>query len=90
MFLRRHQQLSRRTPNIAAVFDSISAFRRPSEHKNKIIRNRSLVTSVPPVTQNGAASGGPTAIVFLNMGGPSTVDEVGEFLRRLFVRRLNF
>jgi ferrochelatase len=29
---------------------------------------------------------GPTAIVFLNMGGPSTTSEVGDFLSRLFVR----
>src|SRR3569833_866336 len=40
---------------------------------------------VPPVPQNATGSKGPTAIVFLNMGGPSTVDEVGDFLRRLFV-----
>lgn len=38
-----------------------------------------------PVIQNGAGSKGPTAIVFLNMGGPSTVNEVGDFLSRLFV-----
>jgi ferrochelatase len=25
-------------------------------------------------------------MVFLNMGGPSTTDEVGDFLSRLFVR----
>ncbi len=30
-------------------------------------------------------SRGPTAIVFMNMGGPSTTDEVGSFLSRLFV-----
>jgi hypothetical protein len=29
---------------------------------------------------------GPTAIVFLNMGGPSKTSEVGDFLSRLFVR----
>lgn len=39
---------------------------------------------VPPVTQNAAGSKGPTAMVFLNMGGPSTTDEVGDFLSRLF------
>ncbi|ROW05471.1 hypothetical protein VSDG_00223 [Cytospora chrysosperma] len=38
----------------------------------------------PPVTQNSAGSKGPTAMVFLNMGGPSTTDEVGDFLSRLF------
>lgn len=39
----------------------------------------------PPVTQNSAGSKGPTAMVFLNMGGPSTTDEVHDFLSRLFV-----
>ncbi|KAJ0115417.1 hypothetical protein J7T55_012696 [Diaporthe amygdali] len=38
----------------------------------------------PPVTQNSAGSKGPTAMVFMNMGGPSTTDEVGDFLSRLF------
>jgi len=38
-------------------------------------------------TSTGAAKG--TAVVFLNMGGPSTTDEVGDFLSRLFVSYLN-
>ncbi|PSR90666.1 ferrochelatase-like protein [Coniella lustricola] len=42
------------------------------------------VHTPPPVTQNSAGSKGPTAMVFLNMGGPSTTDEVGGFLSRLF------
>lgn len=29
-------------------------------------------------------------MVFLNMGGPSTVDEVGDFLSRLFVRFISY
>ncbi|KAK3318469.1 ferrochelatase mitochondrial precursor [Apodospora peruviana] len=45
---------------------------------------RLLATPAHPVTQNNAGSKGPTAMVFLNMGGPSTVDEVGDFLSRLF------
>lgn len=44
------------------------------------------LAAVPPVTQNAVGSQGPTAMVFLNMGGPSTTDEVGDFLSRLFVR----
>ncbi|KAK1999085.1 ferrochelatase [Colletotrichum falcatum] len=44
---------------------------------------RSLAT-VPPVTQNSVGSKGPTAMVFMNMGGPSTTGEVGDFLSRLF------
>lgn len=39
----------------------------------------------PPVTQDTVGSKGPTAMVFMNMGGPSTTDEVGDFLSRLFV-----
>lgn len=45
-----------------------------------------LATTVPPVTQDATGSKGPTAMVFLNMGGPSTTDEVEDFLSRLFVR----
>ena len=40
--------------------------------------------SVAPVTQNIGSKKG-TAMVFMNMGGPSTTDEVGSFLSRLFV-----
>ncbi|KAL2169276.1 hypothetical protein VTG60DRAFT_6279 [Thermothelomyces hinnuleus] len=43
---------------------------------------RWLATPVHPVTQ--ASGRGPTAMVFLNMGGPSATDEVGDFLSRLF------
>ncbi|KAI1394202.1 ferrochelatase-domain-containing protein [Hypoxylon trugodes] len=52
--------------------------------KTNAPQTRSFATPVPPVTQNAAGSKGPTAMVFLNMGGPSTVDEVGDFLSRLF------
>lgn len=47
---------------------------------------RSFATHVPPVTQDATSSKGPTAMVFMNMGGPATTDEVGDFLSRLFVR----
>lgn len=46
---------------------------------------RACMASVaPPVTQNSVSKRGPTAMVFMNMGGPSTTDEVGDFLSRLF------
>lgn len=45
---------------------------------------RSMATIVPPVTQDSTSSRGPTAMVFMNMGGPSTTDAVGDFLSRLF------
>ncbi|KAH7035559.1 uncharacterized protein B0I36DRAFT_264722 [Microdochium trichocladiopsis] len=51
---------------------------------SKFLQSRSFATPVPPVTQNAVGSKGPTAMVFLNMGGPSTVDEVGDFLSALF------
>ena len=50
---------------------------------------RSFAIPVPPVTQDATGSKGPTAMVFMNMGGPSTTDEVKDFLSRLFVRRLS-
>jgi hypothetical protein len=79
--------MSRMTPIVAPVFQSIPAFCGPSELKNRSIHHQNLVTLASPVTRNGAASRGPTAIVFLNMSGPSMVDEVSDFLRRLFVRQ---
>lgn len=39
---------------------------------------------IPPVTQDSTSKHGPTAMVFMNMGGPSTTDEVGSFLSKLF------
>ena len=45
-----------------------------------------MATVLPPVSQSAKASKGPTAIVFMNMGGPATTDQVGDFLSRLFVR----
>jgi ferrochelatase len=44
-----------------------------------------LATAVPPVTQDATGAKGPTAMVFMNMGGPSTTDQVEDFLSRLFV-----
>lgn len=47
---------------------------------------RGMASVVHPVTQDSTSKHGPTAMVFMNMGGPSTTDEVGNFLSRLFVR----
>ncbi|KAJ6444285.1 ferrochelatase, mitochondrial precursor [Purpureocillium lavendulum] len=47
-------------------------------------QSRRFATPAPPVTQDATGSKGPTAMVFLNMGGPSTTGEVGDFLSRLF------
>ena len=44
-----------------------------------------MATVAPPVTQDSVGTKGPTAMVFMNMGGPSTTEEVGGFLSRLFV-----
>ena len=45
-----------------------------------------MATVIPPVTQDATSSKGPTAMVFMNMGGPATTNEVGDFLSKLFVR----
>src|SRR5689334_22110826 len=55
-------------------------------HISRIVQQTRHATVAPPVTQNSVGKNGPTAMVFLNMGGPSTTDEVGDFLSRLFVR----
>ncbi|KAH6671671.1 mitochondrial ferrochelatase-like protein [Halenospora varia] len=52
--------------------------------RNSADQLRSFATPVPPVTQDSTSKKGPTAMVFMNMGGPSTTDEVGDFLSRLF------
>jgi len=49
-------------------------------------RKNLAAQAAPPVTQDATSSKGPTAMVFMNMGGPSTTGEVGDFLSRLFVR----
>ena len=55
--------------------------------RHSMPQRRAMATVVPPVTQDATSSKGPTAMVFMNMGGPSTTDEVGDFLSRLFVSR---
>ncbi|PQE06273.1 ferrochelatase protein [Rutstroemia sp. NJR-2017a BBW] len=47
-------------------------------------QSRNFATPVPPVTQDATGRRGPTAMVLMNMGGPSSTDEVGGFLSRLF------
>ena len=59
-----------------------------SASQNKKAQRRNMATVVPPVTQDMTSSKGPTAMVFMNMGGPSTTDEVGGFLSRLFVSQI--
>ncbi|POS85544.1 mitochondrial ferrochelatase-like protein [Erysiphe pulchra] len=52
--------------------------------QNSAYQRRCFATPVHPVTQDSTSSRGPTAMVFMNMGGPSTTSEVGDFLSRLF------
>jgi ferrochelatase len=47
-------------------------------------QSRSFATPVPPVTQDATSSRGPTAMVFMNMGGPSKTSDTFDFLSRLF------
>lgn len=50
------------------------------------LRTRCRSTTFFRQASNTSSSAtGPTAVVLLNMGGPSTRDEVGDFLKRLFV-----
>ncbi|EEP79397.1 ferrochelatase [Uncinocarpus reesii 1704] len=61
-----------------------SMWRASSIANNYSQKGCGMATAVPPVTQSSTGAKGPTAMVFLNMGGPSTTDEVGDFLSRLF------
>ncbi|OAF60468.1 ferrochelatase hem15 [Pseudogymnoascus destructans] len=58
-----------------------TATRQLSKHASRQ-QTRGLAT--PAATPPTTPSKGPTAMVFMNMGGPSTVPEVGDFLSRLF------
>ncbi|KAG0635488.1 hypothetical protein HOY80DRAFT_981769 [Tuber brumale] len=75
------QQLSRATTT-APFPSSFFSQRLPAS----VAAARSLATVPPPVRSSlgGARGGKGTAIVLLNMGGPSTVTEVHDFLSRLF------
>lgn len=64
---------------------SQAAISKLTQTKTTPWRGLATPATAPPVTQNAAGSKGPTAMVFMNMGGPSTVDEVGSFLSNLFV-----
>ena len=75
------------TASQAVAAPSLSSLSAPSRWSPTSFQRqlRSLATAVHPVTQDATSSKGPTAMVFMNMGGPSTTDEVGDFLSRLFV-----
>ncbi|KAK4625337.1 Ferrochelatase, mitochondrial [Fulvia fulva] len=81
------RSLTRRAPGSQCL----SLQPRAHQHKPRLWQQtseRSMATAVggaiPPVTQNSLSKNGPTAMVFMNMGGPSTTDEVSGFLSRLF------
>jgi hypothetical protein len=57
----------------------------PSHALRKAEQKSNMATVAPPVTQNSTSSKGPTAMVFMNMGGPAKTEDVGDFLSRLFV-----
>lgn len=55
-------------------------------HPSHLVPQRAgLATVAPPVTQDAVGARGPTAMVFMNMGGPSTTNDVQDFLSKLFV-----
>jgi ferrochelatase len=63
---------------LAGTAGNLNAFRHGSQRAG-------MASVVPPVTQSSMSAKGPTAMVFMNMGGPSSTDQVGDFLSRLFV-----
>jgi hypothetical protein len=77
-------QLSRKVCQTHLQHSTASAVVPWQRHQQRQLATPSIHTS-PSATQVATGSKGPTAIVFMNMGGPSTTDEVGDFLSRLFV-----
>lgn len=75
----RRQLLER--PSLCPIFRFAAGYAPPWQQRKSFATD----ARVPPVTQDATGSKGPTAIVFMNMGGPSTTKEVGDFLSRLFV-----
>lgn len=67
----------------ATRFSSITKTATPSIASQ--CQRSGMATVVPPVMQDATSAQGPTAMVFMNMGGPQTTDQVGDFLSRLFV-----
>ncbi|KAI7328666.1 ferrochelatase [Hortaea werneckii] len=59
-------------------------YHRPRIHHRSLATVSNGSSVAPPVTQDSTSKNGPTAMVFMNMGGPSTTDEVHGFLSRLF------
>ena len=72
-------QLSRAVASPASAARPLRALGTPRHAQ----QSRWLATPAYPVVQTPQGPG--TAMVFLNMGGPSTTGEVGDFLSRLFV-----
>ncbi|KAI1490969.1 hypothetical protein F5X96DRAFT_633568 [Biscogniauxia mediterranea] len=77
-------QITRRAAGATKPTTTPTSLRGFTQRHAATIQTRSFATPIPPVTQNTTGSKGPTAMVFLNMGGPSTVEEVGSFLSNLF------
>ncbi|EPX71762.1 ferrochelatase [Schizosaccharomyces octosporus yFS286] len=59
-------------------------FQNPSLFIRKASSMTAKTTESVVSKDTASKEGGPTAIVMLNMGGPSNLDEVGPFLERLF------
>ncbi|KAJ5908269.1 hypothetical protein N7495_000951 [Penicillium taxi] len=71
-------------PGRISSYASLSNIRPNTRCVGGIWNQRGLATAAPPVIQDATGSKGPTAMVFMNMGGPSTTDQVEDFLSRLF------
>ncbi|APA08896.1 hypothetical protein sscle_04g036660 [Sclerotinia sclerotiorum 1980 UF-70] len=79
-------QLTKRTSQatISRLTSNVSPTTTSLLQRNNADQSRPFATPVPPVTQDATGRRGPTAMVLMNMGGPQTTDEVGDFLSRLF------
>jgi ferrochelatase len=56
------------------------------QRRGQLSRLHQLHRQSSTKTDTKVGRDGPTAVVFMNMGGPSNQEEVRDFLHRLFVR----
>ncbi|GAO52031.1 hypothetical protein G7K_6119-t1 [Saitoella complicata NRRL Y-17804] len=88
--VRRRLRLQKPTPNPPPPIDPLITMLKLSIRSiscrqiNPAFFTARHYASATPEHQSGKTNGAGTAVVMMNMGGPSTIPEVYDFLRRLF------
>lgn len=81
------RQMALKSVRSVGQFSYLSVYFRHSQRRSNSLAGRRYHSKQlhNDVQHHNVNKDGPTAIVFMNMGGPVDQDEVPHFLRRLFV-----